>query len=721
MPCPETTPELKTLRGLSLPGDGQSATINNVSVTSFGDYHNVGIHEQNFGRVVEIGVAPDAPPACSAIGPGMTIPQFPTRGHADRYVWTITAPRVVRGSPQLDCKIRAATYFEGRIVKEAYDTISFRGAVDASEDRPALVALYDATNGPSWHDNTNWNNSAAPIDQWYGVEHTDGAGRALVLDLRFNNLAGTIPSELGNLANLQWLQLDGNNLRGTIPRELASLTNLEVLQLPANDLNGAIPGVLADLGNLEWLILHGNNLSGAIPGELGSLTNLKILRLGDNNLSGMIPGELGSLTNLEILRLEDNDLSGPIPIELGMLTNLETLGLHSNQLSGRVPGELASITNLRELTLSFNNLIGQLPSAMTNLRQLELLWIQSNAGLCAPADPAFRAWLATVNDFRGDTCDQVPGTVPDAPTGLTLTGGDGALGASWTAPANDGGSVVTGYRVQWKSSAEGWDPTTREATTRTTPYRITGLTNGTTYAVRVGAVNAQGTGAWSAEATGMPVTLRGGDRAALIALYNATGGPSWTDNTKWLSEEGISTWYGVVTDGAGRVTDLRLQYNGLTGVMPPELASLEFVTHLWLNDNDLTGWIPTELGGLANLGHLSLDRNRRLAGPVPASFGNLSSLWTLRLDETGLSGALPQNLTNLRNLSHLSMYDSSLCAPDNDEFRMWVQSLGFFNGQFCGQPVPALPLAASLLLGVLVVFAGVLRLAFGQRRPSAWR
>lgn len=76
-------------------------------------------------------------------------------------------------------------------------------------------------------------------------------------------------------------------------------------------------------------------------------------------------------------------------------------------------------------------------------------------------------------------------------------------------------------------------------------------------------------------------------------------------------------------------------------------------------------------------------------------------------------------MTNLRNLSYLSMYDSSLCAPDNDEFRMWVQSLGFFNGQFCGQPVPALPLAASLLLGVLVVFAGVLKLAFEQRRPSA--
>ena len=200
-----------------------------------------------------------------------------------------------------------------------------------------------------------------------------------------------------------------------------------------------------------------------------------------------------------------------------------------------------------------------------------------------------------------------------------------------------------------------------------------------------------------------------GERAALVALYNASGGSSWVNNTNWLSGRPIALWYGVATDGEGRVTHLRLQNNGLTGVIPRELASLEVVTHLWFNDNDLAGSIPGELGELAHLGHFSVDTNRRLTGSVPPSFGNLRSLWTLRLEETALSGALPQDLTNLRNLRHLSMHDSVLCVPDNEAFRIWVESLSFFSGRYCGA-VPAMPPVALLLLGVLVVSAGVRRL-----------
>ncbi len=174
------------------------------------------------------------------------------------------------------------------------------------------------------------------------------------------------------------------------------------------------------------------------------------------------------------------------------------------------------------------------------------------------------------------------------------------------------------------------------------------------------------------------------DREVLEAFYHATGGPRWTNNTNWLSNEPVSTWYGVATDTAGRVTHLRLWSNGLTGRIPTGLTSLASLTHLWLNDNDLTGRIPSDLGGLVNLGHLSLDANRRLEGPVPPSFANLNSLWTLRLAQTALSGPLPQGLTRLRNLSYLDIRESSLCAPANDAFRTWVQSVSYFFGGFCG-------------------------------------
>ena len=46
------------------------------------------------------------------------------------------------------------------------------------------------------------------------------------------------------------------------------------------------------------------------------------------------------------------------------------------------------------------------------------------------------------------------------------------------------------------------------------------------------------------------------DRAALVALYNATDGANWTNNTNWLSTEALSEWYGIRTDASDRVVQL---------------------------------------------------------------------------------------------------------------------------------------------------------------------
>ena len=62
------------------------------------------------------------------------------------------------------------------------------------------------------------------------------------------------------------------------------------------------------------------------------------------------------------------------------------------------------------------------------------------------------------------------------------------------------------------------------------------------------------------------------DRAALEAFYDATGGSSWTNSTNWLTDAPLSDWFGVTTDDSGRVTELRLIYNGLAGALPPALG-----------------------------------------------------------------------------------------------------------------------------------------------------
>ena len=68
------------------------------------------------------------------------------------------------------------------------------------------------------------------------------------------------------------------------------------------------------------------------------------------------------------------------------------------------------------------------------------------------------------------------------------------------------------------------------------------------------------------EAGGTVVT----DRDALIAIYDATGGPDWTDSTNWLTDEPMAKWHGVTMDGHGRVVELWLNENNLKGQLPPE-------------------------------------------------------------------------------------------------------------------------------------------------------
>ena len=168
------------------------------------------------------------------------------------------------------------------------------------------------------------------------------------------------------------------------------------------------------------------------------------------------------------------------------------------------------------------------------------------------------------------------------------------------------------------------------------------------------------------------------DRAALEAFYNATGGPGWKNSENWLTDAPLGQWHGVETNGAGRVVELVIGYNGLSGNIPPEvgeLSGLETLTIVFeegltgsavppelgrlsnlkamsLNGNGLSGGIPPELGRLAELELLGIAQNS-LEGSIPPELGNLSALGALYLDENRLTGRIPNELGDLRlfNLS----------------------------------------------------------------------
>ncbi|MYG20641.1 MAG: hypothetical protein F4208_14040, partial [Gemmatimonadales bacterium] len=152
------------------------------------------------------------------------------------------------------------------------------------------------------------------------------------------------------------------------------------------------------------------------------------------------------------------------------------------------------------------------------------------------------------------------------------------------------------------------------------------------------------------------------DHVVLQALYEATGGEGWTHDDNWLTGRPLDTWYGVSVDAEGRVTDLRLDFNGLRGPLPPELGDLDRLQSLVLSRNELTGAVPPELGRLPILVHLDL-RNNRFEGEIPPLIGDFGYLDVLDLAGNEFEGPIPVALGKLGALRWLDLSDNHLTGP----------------------------------------------------------
>jgi len=160
-----------------------------------------------------------------------------------------------------------------------------------------------------------------------------------------------------------------------------------------------------------------------------------------------------------------------------------------------------------------------------------------------------------------------------------------------------------------------------------------------------------------------------GERAALIALYNATGGEKWKVKDNWLGPAGTEgTWSGV-TVADGHVVELNLADNSLFGSLPEEIGDLPELRLLDLHGsvvlypmppigmpittNSLEGPLPPAIGKLKRLRTLNL-RLSRMGGPIPSEIGLLSNL--IELDITGNAfSSLPLELENLTSLGKLRL------------------------------------------------------------------
>ena len=568
-------------------------------------------------------------------------------------------------------------------VKITASTGSASGAAEITvenPDRAALVALYNATDGPNWVDNTNWLTDA-PLRQWYGVR-TDASGRVIRLEL-----AGQYDRDLRTFTD--------HGLAGPIPPEIGKLANLERLSLGRNDLSGRVPSELGRLANLRRLDLSRNALTGPIPAGLGNLTELRVLDLSVNDgIDGEIPPELGNLTKLVELHLWRNKLQGRIPSELGRLAELTVLWLEANNLEGEVPPEIGNLVQMQTLGLNSNALTGPLPTSLLRLERLTAITFGDNDGLCTPGTMAFAEWLEGMEgkESHGPYCNEydIAGleSLYQSAGGARWTNSAGWLGGPalglWHGVVADSlGRVVeldlggNGLAGRISAGLADLDRMTSlrvgdNALAGPLPLRLARLSLRELHyaATELCVPTDAGFRAWlnalsSHEGTGVECVLS--DRDILEALYETTDGSNWERADNWLTDAPLSDWHGIDVDEAGQVAAMDLSFNRLTGPIPPEVGSLAELKELDLSGNYLRGEIPRQLGNLTNLRRLHFLWSD-LEGEIPRELGRLTELTFLNLGTNRLRGGIPRELGSLTELTFLNLGGNSLKGEIPAEF-----------------------------------------------------
>ena len=197
------------------------------------------------------------------------------------------------------------------------------------------------------------------------------------LDLSNNLLNGTIPTTIGELLNLQAVDVSNNPELGAD----GCCETADSYYTSFYGYNTTVPTEIGMLRKLQVLKMDWSRFMRHMPTEVGNLRNLQFWRLQGsyetNQVSGTIPTEFGNLRKLSEFMMENNTLSGTLPSEIGNMINLEKFTVQDNKISGTLPENMGDIEYLNHWDTFGNKLEGDLPSSIQKLGSLDYLYIQN--------------------------------------------------------------------------------------------------------------------------------------------------------------------------------------------------------------------------------------------------------------------------------------------------------------------------------------------------------
>ena len=480
--------------------------------------------------------------------------------------------------------------------------------------RDALFALYDSTNGDAWTSHTGWRGAMGTECSWQGVFCNGAKSTVVTVALPNNNLTGSLPSQIGNLPDLDQINLQSNQLTGSIPSELGQLSKLTRLIFSSNKLSGAIPITVANLAALQYLILSSNALTGAIPPELGRLADLQVLGLDGNALSGTIPSELGSLSALRRFDLSSNQIGGTLPPALGGLSSLTAFTVGNNQLTGNLE-PILSLRSLQFLSVERNQFAGDIPPALAAITTLQTLSLAGNQFTGTIPDFAALTALYAIDLSSNNLTGPIPASVGQLSNLLYATFSRNRLSGSIPASLGALGKLLQ-LQLDRNQLSGGIPPS-------------------------IGALT-------SLQVLDLSFNALTGTIPSSISQLNAL------QVLRLASNAFTGTFPPSITQ-LNQLQYLNLDDCRLTGPLPTDIGRMKALVGLRLNDNQFDGAIPPSLGDLASLQSLSLSNNQ-LTGTLPREIGNLRALLLLSLSNNLLGGAIPPELGNLTRVQSLALY-----------------------------------------------------------------